>query len=88
MGIWEYEENGEEPEESITDIEIPDYSEVWADSKPYEDLAETLNGFTNIDTRKKTYTDTKTTALKTQISATYDVTDGLFLGGGFFYSQW
>ena len=34
------------------------------------------------------HTDTEVTLTKAQVSAEYDITDSVFLGGGFFYSKW
>ena len=38
--------------------------------------------------KEKKHTDTEVTLIRAQVSAEYDVTDSVFLGGGFFYSQW
>jgi hypothetical protein len=55
----------------------------------FERLEEGMNDMPIIsETTEKKHTDTEVTLTKAQVSAEYDVTDSVFLGGGFFYSQW
>ncbi len=96
MGTWKYtieeaeaaETNNTEAEELRVDILIPDDSEVWVPTAVYEAVAKGMDGLGTESIVEKTHAGTKATMLKAQVSATYDVTEAIFVGGGFFYSQW
>ena len=76
--------------ESQEEIEIPieDTSDVWADQSNFIALANGMDGRASESSKEKKHTDTEVTLTRAQVSAEYDITDSVFLGGGFFYSQW
>ena len=88
MGTWKYTIEAAEAEELRVDIPIPDDSEVWVPTAVYEAVAEGMDDLSTESIVEKTHVGTKATMLKAQVSATYDVTEAIFVGGGFFYSQW
>lgn len=88
MGTWKYTIEAAEAEELRVDIPIPDDSEVWVPTAVYEAVAEGMDDLSTESIVEKTHVGTKATMLKAQVSATYDVTEAIFVGGGLFYSQW
>jgi len=90
-GTWSYQLSTDEPgaDPHTLEIDIPEEASVWHPSDDYKAFAALVNGLppTSKSDEKK-HTDTEVTLTRAQVSAEYDVTDSVFLGGGFFYSQW
>jgi len=90
VGTWSYTVGDSDSQEEM-EIEIPieDTSGVvWADQSAFIALANGMDGRASESSKEKKHTDTEVTLIRAQVSAEYDVTDSVFLGGGFFYSQW
>jgi len=84
-GTWIYAPTGEDESDPL-EIDF-----TYGDSHPGDEGVGDLLDQLKVDKTKtdnREYADTKVTLTKAQVSAEYDVTDSVFLGGGFFYSQW
>ena len=94
VGTWTYtiedEEGGvastQSGEDKTVEIPIKSDSGVWVPTDTYKEVAEGMDRLGSETAIEKTHAGTKVTMMKAQVSAEYDVTESIFVGGGVFYS--